>query len=56
MKTLNGDLVVEGTIQANAAPSVWSDPDDAPELTDEWFEKAWVRKNGKPIDSGESHD
>ena len=27
-------------VNEHATPSTWIDPDDAPELTDEWFEKA----------------
>lgn len=30
----------------------WVDPDDAPELTDEWFETADVHVNGKLISRG----
>ena len=31
---------------------VWIDPDDAPELTDEWFEKAHLYENGVLIRRG----
>ena len=31
---------------------VWNDPDDAPELTDEWFEHADVHKNGRLVSRG----
>ncbi len=51
MKPLNGDLIIEGTIQADAAPRAWTDPDDAPELTEEWFAKAVVHENGQPVRS-----
>lgn len=27
-------------VNEHATPATWIDPDDAPELTDEWFEKA----------------
>ncbi|MBF0153629.1 MAG: BrnA antitoxin family protein [Magnetococcales bacterium] len=30
----------------------WTDPDDAPELTDEWFEQADLYKGGKLIRRG----
>ena len=33
-------------------PGVWVDPDDAPELTDEWFERADVHQNGRLISRG----
>jgi hypothetical protein len=32
--------------------TVWVDPDDAPELTDEWFETADVHENGRLISRG----
>jgi uncharacterized protein (DUF4415 family) len=32
--------------------SAWIDPDDAPELTEEWFENAHVYKNGILIRRG----
>ena len=32
--------------------AVWVDPDDAPELTDEWFETADVHENGRLISRG----
>ena len=31
---------------------VWNDPDDAPELRDEWFEQADVHKNGRLVSRG----
>ena len=30
--------------------------DDTPELTDEWFEKAWQYKNGEVIKQGEGEN
>lgn len=30
----------------------WIDPDDAPELTDEWFAQAEVRRGGKVVRRG----
>ena len=33
-------------------PGNWIDPDDAPELDDEWFEKAEVRVGDKVIRKG----
>lgn len=33
-------------------PGAWVDPDDAPELTDEWFERADVYQNGRLISRG----
>lgn len=30
----------------------WIDPDDAPELTDEWFARAEVRRDGKVVRRG----
>ncbi len=39
--------------KSNAAgQSTWVDPDDAPELTDEFFERAEVRENGVFIRAG----
>jgi uncharacterized protein (DUF4415 family) len=32
--------------------STWTDPDDAPELTDEWFDKATFRIGDKVIRRG----
>ncbi|MBF0341512.1 MAG: BrnA antitoxin family protein [Magnetococcales bacterium] len=31
---------------------IWTDPDDAPELTDEWFEQADLYKDGKIVRRG----
>jgi uncharacterized protein (DUF4415 family) len=31
---------------------LWIDPDDAPELTQEWFDKAHVYKNGVLVKKG----
>jgi uncharacterized protein (DUF4415 family) len=28
---------------------VWVDPDDAPELSAQWFERAQVKDGGKPV-------
>jgi uncharacterized protein (DUF4415 family) len=33
-------------------PSAWIDPDDAPELTDEWFERADVYEGDRLISRG----
>ncbi|MBB3997729.1 BrnA antitoxin family protein [Aureimonas pseudogalii] len=33
-------------------PSDWIDPDDAPELTDEWFDRADLHENGVLIRRG----
>lgn len=30
----------------------WIDPDDAPELTDEWFAQAELRRDGKTVRRG----
>jgi uncharacterized protein (DUF4415 family) len=35
-----------------ATPSTWADPDDAPELTDEFFEQADLLKGDKLIKRG----
>lgn len=32
--------------------TTWVDPDDAPELTDEWFQTAGQHKSGKLIQRG----
>jgi uncharacterized protein (DUF4415 family) len=32
--------------------SIWTDPDDAPELTDEWFRSAEQNENGVPVRRG----
>ena len=32
--------------------ATWRDPDDAPELTDEWFRQADLRKGGKLVRRG----
>ncbi len=34
------------------ARSTWVDPDDAPELTDDFFERAEIRENGVLIRAG----
>jgi uncharacterized protein (DUF4415 family) len=31
---------------------IWTDPDDAPELTDEWFEQADLYKDGQLVRRG----
>ena len=31
---------------------VWTDPDDAPELTDAWFDKATLKVDGQPVNRG----
>ena len=36
----------------NASESTWIDPDDAPELTDEWFQKADQHVNGVLVKRG----
>jgi uncharacterized protein (DUF4415 family) len=36
--------------------STWQDPDDAPELTDEWFERADQYEGGKLIRRGRPLD
>lgn len=33
-------------------PGIWVDPDDAPELTDEWFQEADQHKAGKLVKRG----
>ncbi len=33
-------------------PAAWVDPDDAPELTDEWFDKADIKLGDKLIKRG----
>jgi len=33
-------------------PDTWVDPDDAPELTDAWFQKADQHKGGKLVKRG----
>lgn len=35
-----------------AGTSTWVDPDDAPELTDDFFERAEIRENGVLIRAG----
>ena len=46
------------TVSKDDTPSTWTDPDDAPELTDAWFEKATFRvghtvvRSGRPKGSG----
>ncbi|MBF0190353.1 MAG: BrnA antitoxin family protein [Magnetococcales bacterium] len=36
--------------------SIWIDPDDAPELTDEWFEQADLYKGGNLVRRGRPTD
>ena len=36
------------TANADASKSIWVDSDDAPELTDTWFEGATLNENGVP--------
>ena len=36
----------------NASESTWIEPDDAPELTDEWFQKADQHVNGVLVKRG----
>jgi len=38
--------------KSKTTPSVWVDPDDAPELTDEWFEHADLYHGDKLIRRG----
>ena len=46
------------TVNRNDMKPDWVDPDDAPELTDEWFDKATMKvagktvRRGRPIGSG----
>ncbi|MBF0295335.1 MAG: hypothetical protein HQL96_09110 [Magnetococcales bacterium] len=35
---------------------IWNDPDDAPELTDAWFEQADLYRDGKLVRHGRSAD
>ncbi len=48
------------TVSRKDTGSTWVDPDDAPELTDEWFEKATFRigetiiRRGRPRGSAKS--
>jgi uncharacterized protein (DUF4415 family) len=35
-----------------AGAPTWVDPDDAPELTDDWFEGAELREAGRPVRRG----
>ena len=39
-------------MNSDDTPNTWIDPDDAPELTDEWFEKATFRIGDKVIRRG----
>lgn len=46
------------TAKKSATKSPWIDPDDVPELTDEWFQKAdlydgekLIRRGRRPLDS-----
>ena len=36
----------------DASPTVWTDPDDAPELTDAWFALAHVYRGDKLVHAG----
>ena len=36
-------------VKSNDMPSPWSDPDDAPELTDEFFEQATPMVGGRVV-------
>lgn len=40
------------TANASATKAPWVDPDDAPELDDEFFERAEVRKGGQVVRRG----
>jgi uncharacterized protein (DUF4415 family) len=40
------------TVKRRASKNGWSDPDDAPELTDEWFAKADLHKGAKLVRRG----
>lgn len=48
-------------VNSNAINQGWVDPDDAPELTDEWFDKAdfkigrKVIRRGRPPGSAKAH-
>lgn len=37
----------------HATNSTWVDPDDAPELTEEWFDKAQFHIGGQPVSQAE---
>lgn len=39
-------------MSSSATTPDWIDPDDAPELTDEWFDKATLVVAGKPVRRG----
>ena len=40
------------TVNEAVMPGSWTDPDDAPELTDEWFEKAHVYDGDRLVRAG----
>lgn len=40
------------TAKRTATKKPWIDPDDAPELTDEWFERATIMEGDKVIRQG----
>jgi len=40
------------TESKSAGPSVWIDPDDAPELDEAFFDKAEMNEGGKPVRRG----
>ncbi|KTQ92662.1 hypothetical protein NS226_15340 [Aureimonas ureilytica] len=40
------------TENKNATQPAWVDPDDAPELTDEWFDRADLHENGVLVRRG----
>lgn len=39
-------------VSENATNRAWTDPDDAPELTDAWFDQATMKVAGVPINRG----
>jgi uncharacterized protein (DUF4415 family) len=39
-------------VSKSGSKANWIDPDDAPELTDEWFETADVKENGRLVRRG----
>ena len=40
------------TESKSAGPTVWTDPDDAPELDEVFFEKAQLNEGAKPVRRG----
>lgn len=40
------------TVNKRDTKNTWVDPDDAPELTDEWFQEADQHKGGKLVKRG----